>query len=230
MNAKIYSVESPKWITHLYDELLFEKDDREFTPPESYIYDSMSFVELVTQAKYDPAAFGELVCRMAVNIRKMVASFCNRNPNLDFDDCYFRMLVLLKKAIAIYDPKKGDFLHLFRKMYKKNMTWMGWKETVRYQRESEILGKRVSYVEAIALLSDSNNEENVFRNRATSIDLREYISKLSMRKKEIFTLYLNNYSVQQICEIVQEPYSTVYTMVRNLVNEFKEFIGESHKE
>ncbi len=230
MNAKIYSVESPKWINQLYDEMQTEKTDGEFTQTKSYLYDCMSFDELVMQAKYEPEAFGELISRMAVNIKKMVTSFCNRNPNLDFDDCYFRMMALLKKAIAIYDPEKGDFLHLFRRMYKKNMTWMGWKESVRYQRESEVLGKRVSYVEAVSLLSDANNEENVFQNRATSVDLREYISKLSLRKREIFTLYLNNYTVQQICEIVKEPYSTIYTMVKNLINEFKDYIGENHDE
>ncbi len=231
MNVKIYSIESPDWVKQLNDEMMTENTDGDLEASKSYCYDTMSFDEVLMLAKRDPAAYGELCIRMNKNIRIVVAYHCNRNPNLNFDDTCFRMNVILKKAIEIYDPEKGDFMHLFRSMYKKNMTWTGWKESVRYQRELETFGKRISYAEAVLLLSDANNEENVYQNRAIGIDLREYARNLSGRKKEIFTLYyLKNCSVQEICNIVQEPYSTVYTILKAMFEEFKRFIGENKKE
>jgi hypothetical protein len=222
LNAKIYSIKSLPWVSTLYDETvsLFPEDEKLLGNGHSYLYDNLSLEELVLVAKEDSEAMTDVLNRLIYTIHRWATTASRMNPNVEFSRIYDALTDILRHAVNIYDPNKGKFLHLYRKMCANLVFHKSIRASEEYKREVAIFGRRVEMDENFSGLSDSMPLQDDFRRRATAIDLKEFLETLPERKKSIFRLYLRNVPVGEIAKMKKEPYTTVYSIIQNLIRKF----------
>lgn len=223
---KIYSVRIRPWLSSLYDNVMysFSSDENLLKNGQSYQYDSLSLEELVVMAKKDDDAIGDVLNRLIDTIYRISVNATKANPSLEFGQIYYSLIDALHRAIKIFDPKKGEFLHFYRKMCSIITVRCNMRAYENQRRQERSYGYRVEYVEKeipSAFMECNSLDEN-YRNKAIRLDLEDFIASLPEKKKRIFLMYLRQVPVGKIAELEGQPYTTIYSVIMQLIKKFNQ--------
>lgn len=198
------------------------KDDSLFQV-YNYEYEEYSLDELVLLAKYDKNALEELQLRISPSLVSFTNAVCLQNKYLNFTECYIIFKKISLKAVRIFDPSfQNPFIHLLRAMLKLEAKNIEKKEAIRYTREKNALGTRVS--EETLYMFDSGCQENdELQNLLLELDIDEFLETLKPKQKEIFILYYHQCSYQQIANDLHMPASTVAYWIRKILSLARKF-------
>lgn len=194
--------------------------------PKTINYQGMEFIELVEIVRKTrdkqilDIAFSEIVKRMHVKISQISGRF--HIPGASFQDIYQESLLALRyKAVKDYDPTRGsgDGPYPFDKFallcIRRHLST---RLKASYQNKQRVLNESCSLSQE---RKGSDGEESLvmvdilpgsIKPLMTTLADREYyrnllhkiISKLSKFEKEVFKLYVQRYSYEQISDRINE--------------------------
>lgn len=212
---KSFTCEENRQKQEAFDETLAYISNSDF---ENYSLD-----ELVRLAKKQPEALLEFHTRIAPALVKFTNAVCNQNHYLDFSECYIHFKKTASKAIEIYDPKfQKPYIHLLRAMLKLETKNLEKKEAIRYTRERDFWGQRVSS-DQVYLFDAKSDYEKEIEDILLSADIEAFIKTLMPRQQELFLMYYHQMTLQEIGRTLNIPTSTVAYWLKKILSLAKRF-------
>ncbi len=219
-----FAVSSPAFLTDYFDNLFFNNGIKKEFEAISYDYIGHDLDELVLLAKTIPLAMDEYLKRIDPTIFSCARSFIKFKRYLDFSEIYSKLQKTAVEAVKIFNPIKGKFIHLLRRMIKICLHFTTKSNAVSYVRELKYFGQRMKedtccntfFCDSTPAVS--SGEESI----RLKLDLEDYRQYLTDKEKTILDLYLKSFTFAEIGFYADIPVSTVSYEICLMVDELRE--------
>jgi hypothetical protein len=218
-----YAISSPAFLAEYFDGLFFKIDGRKEFEPINYDYMGHNLNELAMLAKTIPSAMDEFLKRVDATIFSCARSFIKYKRYLDFSEIYSSLQKTAVEGVRIFDPSKGEFIHLLRRMMKISLHFTTKNSALAYVREVKYFGQRMKEDSCQSFFCDSKSiigpEDESVRMK---LDLDDYRQFLTDKEKTILDLYLQSFTFAEIGFYTDIPVSTVSYEVYLMIDELRE--------
>lgn len=221
-----HAFKMPSFYLHILEALSVtkkddEKERKEF-PAQGYTYQDFGFNDLAVKAKIDIDCQNELFQRMSGYLYRYANSCAQNMYGADVSNVLVTFYDTVRRAVEIYEPTKGPFIHLVRKMLKNAILSYGRKEARLYHKQMryfERLKQNPAYQYFLEDASNINGEDE--EKIRQSLDLEEYKNWLNEGERRILELYLKDYTCDEIAEAMELSKSTVSNILNRIIEELK---------
>lgn len=196
--------------------------------PFGYEYQDFLLDDLALKAKIDEGCLNEVLNRFLPTIYQTAALFEKMYPYLDHGNLISELLATVRKGVELFDPGRGQFEHLVRRMFRLTLLGQRKATAIEYQRQLRYLGG------AIQALNDEESDHLIFQDCICDdedeecrqrLDLEQYREELTSQEKGILDCFLQHYSYAEIAKKYALPRSTVSYKVTQMIAE----LSERHK-
>ena len=218
-----YSLSSPLFCSSCFENFGFAQNCENNYQPLSYDYKGYGLSEIVLLSKYDRLALDEYLHRIDATLYSYSRCYVRVHNFAEFTEVYSHLEKTALTAVKLFNPLKGDFMHLFRRMMKISLNFISKNNAVSYLREVKYFGLKIRDAEAYKFLCDSQpSGEQVEESIRMKLDLEEYQKYLTSQEKTILELYLKSFSFLEISSYTGVPVSTVSYQIYIILDELKE--------
>ena len=188
-------------------------------------YAGFDLNEIIMLAKSDPDAKEEYIDRIHGQIEAAARNFHLKKKFIDESDIYSRLADTALQAIEIYDPEKGDAMHLLNRMFKISMTYLAKDKACEYSRMLKYYGNRVGDPEAYSYQKSLESCEEETKMMEYRSEVEEYMDLLTETEKSILTMYSHHLTFEEIGKRLNIPTSTVSNSVYQMISELRMRLG-----
>lgn len=216
-----------KFTVEIFDALerAFQDPEEKDFPSYSYEFDCLNLAELVVQARKSKPAMDEYFRRIGTTLFRTAKSYVADHPYLDFSEVYAKIEKTAYEAVSVFDPAKGNFLHLFRRMLKISLLYYSKTQAMLHQRSLDHFGQQVRDDQYLAAFCDSDASlalDSPAEEIARGIDLDSFREVLTPQEKKILDYYLKDYTIENIAGLLHLPPSTVSYRLYLLLDELRQ--------
>ncbi|MFA6829193.1 MAG: hypothetical protein WCR67_00575 [Bacilli bacterium] len=190
-----------------------------------YDYVHCDLDELVIKAKVDKNCLNEVFSRFDFLVNRYSTSFVHDFHAGDVGNVETTLYDTIGHAVILYDPLRGHFENLVRKMFKLSL--MNYRKNIarQYRTSTKYFGERVyDNNDSIITLADSiPDDSNQIREIEQSLDLSSYTKCLEKSDKEILFLYLDSYTYDEIAKVSGLSRSSVSLKIIRMIEELLEW-------
>lgn len=188
----------------------------------SYDYHGVSLSSLALKAKVSQDAKNTLANAMQNEINTHAKTFISKKSYHDYNEVKSKLYLTLLQAIKIYDPSKGKFINLFRKMATRTLKFYNKERALKYTRDLKYFGNKLKRFDTIYYLDDKHLINGLQRERINcKVDLDRYMSKCSDEDKCILKMYQSGLTFKEIGNNLNLPLSRVTYKFYNMLSDLK---------
>ncbi len=203
-------------------EILTPKNTSEYINADFAGFD---LAEIIQLAKTNDAAKEEYILRIHRQIEIAARNYHLKKKYISEDDIYLRLADTAMAAVKIYNPEKGDVVHLLNRMFKIAYRYLCKEKAADYERELRYFGTRIRDSEICTYPLAIQNAEDEKKKLDYKLQLEDYMKYITEKERGMLTLYSYSLTFDEIGKKMGLPTSTVSNSIYRMIAELKNRMG-----
>ena len=203
--------------------VIFSQPPKKERDQESF-YD-MDYSSLASSAKKNQEAKEILSLRIMKTVDIYAYKALSGRKYLDKDEIKSKLFDVFLEAVKIYDRKKGEFMHLLRRMFKLTIRNHLKYKALKHVRELKYFGRKVStnddelfnYLTSKETVNLDDEKEKIKQ----KVDDKLFINHLPKKEKDIISLFLLGETYKNISSLTGYPLSTVAHTIYKIRDDYQ---------
>lgn len=208
--------------TKPYQQTSFDMEN----PPFGYDYQNFTLEALIFKARIDSGCMEELLLRLSRLIGQIAHDYCRYHRQASLSEVKTKLIKTVQHSVLIYNPDKGNFEHLLRRMIHNALRYYESDLTRRNVRDKMLFERNLITTNmSDALYSEDScppTECDMSEQIKLDLDLQQYLSLLSPLERQIMMMHMQGYSYRQISSLLTVPLSTVEDYLGTMLSELKQ--------
>ncbi len=214
----------------LLNALTFQQEESDGIGLKKVSYDFLQFSldDLALKAKVDNDFLDEILLRYSSLIYGTASQYVKLHRDEDYNEVVIYLYNVIRKAVQIYDPSKGCFEHLSKRMLRLSLMHYASKRAQIIETEIKYFGIRVRDVSMNQLMMDSMaSRDSMSEDIKLKIDIEKFSTYLTEQEKQIFELFRYGFTYREIGEKLHLSHSYVGFVIADILDNLQAWRDKS---